>query len=200
LTREKLLLATTNQGKTKEIQAYLSGLPIHVVSLLKMNNKEIFNETGKTFLENAIGKSIFYSEKWEGLTLAEDSGLEIEHLEGSPGVLSARFSGPQATDEKNIQKVLKLMKNVPREKRKAKFVSCLVLCQKVKIIKEIIEKVDGFISFQEKGAFGFGYDPIFFYPPWGKTFAELSFEEKNKVSHRGRALKKMKEFLKEYLS
>lgn len=165
-----------------------------------MNNKEIFHETGKTFLENAIGKSIFYSEKWEGLTLAEDSGLEIEYLEGSPGVLSARFSGPQATDEKNIHKVLKLMKNVPREKRKAKFVSCLVLSQKGKIIKKIIEKVDGFISFQEKGSFGFGYDPIFFYPPWGKTFAELSSGEKNKVSHRGRALKIMKEFLYEYLS
>ena len=199
MLKEKLLLATTNKGKAKEIKSYLEELPLEILSLKELNPKKTFSECGKTFAENARGKSLFYSEQWEGLTLAEDSGLEIEFLKGAPGVLSARFSGPQATDEKNNQKVLKLMKGVPFEQRKARFVSCMVLSQKGEIIKEIRESVGGFIAFEKRGIYGFGYDPLFNYPPLRKTFAELLPEEKNKVSHRGRALKKLKEFLLEYL-
>lgn len=196
----KLLLATTNQGKTKEIEVYLGKLPIQIFSLLELNSKETFHEEGKDFLEIAQGKSLFYSQKWEGFTLAEDSGLEIEYLNGAPGILSARFSGPEATDQRNIKKVLDLMKGIPNKQRKARFVSCMVLSQKEKIIKEIKESVKGYITLEERGLFGFGYDPIFYYSPLRKTFAELLPEEKNKISHRGRALKKLKEFLLEYLN
>lgn len=199
MLRYKLLLATTNQGKAKEIKSFLEELSLEIFTLQELNLKKTFPERGKTFAENARGKSLFHSERWEGLTLAEDSGLEIEHLKGAPGVISARFSGPQATDEKNNQKVLVLMKSVPSEQRKARFVSCMILAQKGKIIKEIKESCEGLIVLKKRGSNGFGYDPIFYYPTLGKTFAELLPEEKNRVSHRGRALKKLKEFLLEYL-
>ena len=198
MNKEKLLLATTNQGKAREIRSYLEELFLKICNLKELKTEKTFSEKGKTFSENARGKSLFFSEQWEGLTLAEDSGLEIDVLNGAPGVLSARFSGPQATDEKNNQKVLDLMKGVPFEERKARFVSCMVLSKKGKVIKEIKESVEGLIALEKKGASGFGYDPLFYYPPLRKTFAELLPEEKNKVSHRGRALKKLKEFLIEY--
>ncbi|NIM59619.1 MAG: RdgB/HAM1 family non-canonical purine NTP pyrophosphatase [Candidatus Aminicenantes bacterium] len=199
MLRNKLLLATTNQGKANEIKSFLRDFPLEIFTLRDLNLKKTFQERGKTFAENAKGKSLFYSEHWEGLTLAEDSGLEIEHLNGAPGVISARFSGPQATDEKNNQKLLELMKEVPSVQRKARFVSCMILAQKGKIIKEIKETAEGLVASEQRGSFGFGYDPIFYYPPLGKTFAELLPEEKNRVSHRGQALKKLKEFLIEYL-
>jgi len=199
LSKEQLLLATTNQGKAREIKSYLKDLPIVIHSLEELGQLKLFTETGRTFDENARGKSLFYSTNWEGLTLAEDSGLKIEVLRGEPGVLSARYSGERATDQKNNQKVLERMKEVPSEKRKARFVSCMVLSKKGNIIKEIKESAEGIITLGEKGAYGFGYDPLFYYPPLKKTFAELLPEEKNKVSHRGRALKKLKEFLLSYL-
>ena len=191
-------MATTNQGKTREIKSYLKDLPIEIHSLKELGQLKPFAETDRTFDANARGKSLFYSTNWEGLTLAEDSGLEIESLRGEPGVLSARYSGERATDKKNNQKVLERMKGVPPEKRNARFVSCMVLSKKGDVIKEIKESVEGIITLKEKGANGFGYDPLFYYPPLKKTFAELLPEEKNKVSHRGRALKKLKEFLQDY--
>ncbi len=199
MLRNKLLLATSNQGKAKEIKSFLGELPLEILTLQELSLKRTFPERGKTFAENARGKSLFHSELWEGLTLAEDSGLEIEHLKGAPGVISARFSGPQATDEKNNQKVLELMKGVPSEQRKARFVSCMIIAQKGKIIKEIEETAEGLVASEKRGSCGFGYDPIFYYPPLKKTFAELLPEEKNRVSHRGQALEKLKEFLLEYL-
>ena len=199
MNKEKLLLATTNQGKTREIKSFLQALPLEILSLDDLGDFELFSEKGRTFDDNARGKSLFYSQNWGGLTLAEDSGLEIEALGGEPGVLSARYSGPQATDEKNNRKVLERMKEVPEERRKARFVSCLVLSRKGEVIKEIKESVEGRIAFKKKGTCGFGYDPLFYYPPLRRTFAELLPEEKNEVSHRGRALKKLKEFLLDYL-
>ncbi len=195
MSKVRLLLATTNKGKAKEIAILLSELPLEIFTLQEVFPKQNFIEEGNTFTENAQGKSLFYSRQWEDLILAEDSGLEIEHLKGAPGILSARFSGPQATDEKNTRKVLDLMEEVPLDQRKARFVSCIVLSQKGKIIKEIKECANGLITLEKKGPLGFGYDPIFYYPPLKKTFAELLPEEKNRVSHRGRALKKLKEFL-----
>jgi XTP/dITP diphosphohydrolase len=192
---EELLLATTNQGKIREMQAFLAELPILISSIQNLRVGSSFQETGKTFKENARGKSLFYSRKWEGITLAEDSGLEIDYLKGAPGVISARFSGPIATDETNIEKILDLMKEVEQEHRKARFVSCMVLSRKANLIKTIMGYVEGYITFQKKGTNGFGYDPIFYFPPLKKTFAELRPEEKNIISHRGQALKKLKSFL-----
>ena len=199
MNKEKLLLATTNQGKAREIKSFLQGLPLEILSLDDLGDFEPFSEKGRTFDDNARGKSLFYSREWGGLTLAEDSGLEIEALGGEPGVLSARYSGPKATDKKNNQKVLERMEDVPEERRKARFVSCLVLSRRGEVIKEIKESVEGRIAFKKKGTYGFGYDPLFYYPSLEKTFAELLPEEKNEVSHRGRALKKLKEFLLGYL-
>lgn len=191
----KLLIATANQGKVREIKAYLARLPIEFCSLVEIEAREFFQEDGQTFLENARGKSLFYSRIWEGWILGEDSGLEIDYLQGAPGVLSARFSAPEATDEKNIGKVLRLMDGVPFEKRQARFVSCMVLSCKGKIKAEIEEDVWGFITQAKSGKSGFGYDPIFFYPPLNTTFANLAPADKNKVSHRGRALKRLMEYL-----
>ena len=194
-----LLVATTNLGKKREIEDVLLHLPQKVLSLEDLKITASFPETGATFLENAKGKSLFYSRYWEGLTLAEDSGLEIAHLDGAPGIFSARFSGPQSTDRDNNDKVLRLLSGVPFEKRKARFVSFMVLSEKQTVIEQISGEVEGYVSFEEKGTFGFGYDPLFFYPPLTKTFAELLPEEKNRVSHRGQALVKLRAFLKEYL-
>lgn len=179
--------------------AYLQDLPVQIYSLRDFHLGVQYQERGKTFMDNARGKSIYYSKRWEGLTLSEDSGLEIDFLNGAPGIISARFSGPKANDAKNIAKVLRLMQGMPEENRQARFVSTMVLSQKGSILKEIREIVQGYISTQAKGEFGFGYDPIFFYPPLEKTMAELPHKEKNQVSHRGKALKKLKRFLQEYL-
>ncbi len=198
MSEHKLLIATTNPGKAKEIQTFLSSLNLQIFSLSDLQVAQTFPEDKQTFIENARGKSLFYSRSWSGTTLAEDSGLEIEHLKGAPGVLSARFSGPRATDEDNIQKVLKMMTGVPSEHRKARFVSVVVLSHQGKILREFQEYVEGFITLEKKGSHGFGYDPIFYFPPLDKTFAELLPKKKNRISHRGRALNKLKTFLAEF--
>jgi len=192
---QTLLVATTNQGKFKEIKDCLSGLFDRILNLRDLHISEIFPEHGNTFLENARGKSVFYGSDWPGLTLAEDSGLEIEILKGEPGVHSARYAGSNATDEQNIEKVLSKLNGITHDQRKARFICCMVLSQKGKVFKEIQESVEGFITTEKKGKNGFGYDPVFYYPPLGKTFAQLSKSEKNRISHRGKALKKLRDFL-----
>ena len=195
MTEESLLLATTNQGKIKELKARLNSLALGIFSLKDIHLTKVFPEKGETFSENARGKSLFYSQYWEHLTLAEDSGLEVDYLKGAPGVYSSRFAGPDATDEENLQKVLHLLDDVPLEKRKARFVSCMVLSCKGQVLAEIQEHAEGSITQKKRGHRGFGYDPIFFYPPLGRTFAELSSQEKNAVSHRGLALNRLNAFL-----
>jgi XTP/dITP diphosphohydrolase len=199
LNKEKIILATTNRGKIREIRAYLAGLPADFRSLGDLGAREDVKEKGRTFLENARLKSLAWSLRSDFLTLAEDSGLEVEALGGKPGIYSARFSAPGATDEKNIRKLLRLMERVPWDQRKARFVSCAVLSRNGKILKEVRGQVRGYVTFRKKGNQGFGYDPVFFYSSWKKTFGQVSRAEKSKVSHRGRALKKMKAFLIAYL-
>lgn len=198
LTDTKLLIATTNRGKAEEIGFFLRGLPLITVSLLEFKSTDTYEEQSSSFLANARGKSLFYGQKWKGLTLGEDSGLAIDFLKGAPGVRSARFSDPGATDAKNIEKVLQLMDGVPEKKRGAHFISCLVLSRGGHILIEIRGEASGFITSVKRGRYGFGYDPIFYYPPLDKTFAELSPEEKNAVSHRGRALEQLKAFLQKH--
>jgi|Deesub1362A_J573_1020465.scaffolds.fasta_scaffold00453_29 XTP/dITP diphosphohydrolase len=199
MSKIPLLLATHNQGKVTEIKKYLSSLPLGITSLHELGIKEKFEETASTFAANARGKGLFYARFTRGLTLAEDSGLEIDALDGAPGVYSARFAGEKATDEDNIQKVLALLKGVPLFQRRARFVCWLVLVKNQEIISEIEEKVEGYIIEEKRGNYGFGYDPIFYYPPLKKTLAELKPEEKNRISHRGKALVRLKKFLEKYL-
>ena len=195
MIRTKLLIATTNAGKVREIKRSLDGLPFEIVSLEEVLPGASFRERGKTFLDNARSKSLHYGRKSGLLTLAEDSGLEVDALDGAPGVHSARFSRPDPTDAKNNRKVLRLLANAPWKDRKAKFVCVMVLSRDGRVIREIRGEVRGVIDFAPKGENGFGYDPVFYYPKLGKHFAELGPDEKNAVSHRGRALKKLKTFL-----
>ena len=194
-----IVLATTNPGKAREIRASLGSRPLRILTLADLGIRTSYPEKGTTFGQNARGKSLFYSKKSEFLTLAEDSGLAVEGLGGAPGIYSARFSSPRATEEKNIQKVLRLMKNTTRRERRAQFICCLVLSQRGRVIKKVTGRVRGTIAFEKKGKQGFGYDPIFYYHPFRKTFGELMPPEKNRVSHRGRAVAKMKRFLSAYL-
>jgi XTP/dITP diphosphohydrolase len=196
--RRRIVLATSNPGKLREIRRSFKGLPLEFPSLRSLGRSVQVEEGGTTFLENARLKSLAYSRLSEYPTLAEDSGLEVDCLHGEPGVFSARYSDPGASDEKNIQKVLGLMKGVPWPRRRARFVCQLVLSRKGRIIKEYRGQVSGYIALEKRGKHGFGYDPIFFYPPFGKTFGELMPAMKNAVSHRGRALKKMRPFLLRY--
>ncbi len=177
----------------------LRNLNVQIFSFADVPLEFVFHEKESTFLENARGKAVAYSRDWDGLTLAEDSGLEVAGLDNAPGVYSARFAGPDASDDANIDQVLILLKNKPRTQRKARFVSCMVLARQKTIIKEITGDVHGVITEKRLGSSGFGYDPIFFYPPLGKTFGQLTAKEKNRVSHRGKAMKLLRVFLADYL-
>ncbi len=199
MSEPALLLATTNQGKVREIRRGLQGLPVTVIGLAEALPGLSHRERGTSFLENATAKSLFYSRKWKGLTLAEDSGLEVDALGGAPGVRSARFSAPGPTDDKNNRKTIRLLGNVPSGERGARFVCAMVLAKDGGIMREIRGEVRGRIGLAPRGRSGFGYDPLFYYPPLRKTFAELLPAEKNAVSHRGRALRKLREFLAAYL-
>ncbi|MCR4396705.1 MAG: XTP/dITP diphosphatase [Candidatus Saccharicenans sp.] len=195
MIESRLLLATTNRGKIRELKKLLLGLPFKIESLDKYPEFGRYRETGQTFEENSRGKSLFYSRSYPGLVLAEDSGLEVEALDGQPGVYSARFSGSRATDEKNIRKLLRLLKGVPWPRRRARFVCVASLAKQGRIVKCFRGSVSGYILNEPDGRNGFGYDPVFYYPPLKKSFARLRAEEKNRVSHRGKALEKVRHFL-----
>lgn len=200
MTERRLLLATGNPGKVREIRRVLKGLtvagrPLEIVGLADVLPGPKAVERGRTFEENARSKSLFYSRRWPGLTLAEDSGLEIEALGGAPGVRSARFSAPHPSDEKNIRKVLRLLASVPAPARKARFVCVMALAERGRVVAEFRGQVRGRIGFEPRGRNGFGYDPVFSYRPLGRTFAELPAGVKNRVSHRGRAVAKLRRFL-----
>jgi XTP/dITP diphosphohydrolase len=200
LTERRLLLATGNPGKAREIRHALAGVtyrgrPLAIVSLADVLPGLKHAERGRTFGENARSKGLFYSRRWPGPALAEDSGLEIDALDGAPGVRSARFSAPRPSDEKNIRKALRLLEGTPAAARKARFVCAMVLAERGRIVAEFRGEVRGRIVQNPRGTSGFGYDPIFYYPPLRQTFAELAPRIKNKVSHRGRALAKLRRFL-----
>ncbi|MDI6698431.1 MAG: RdgB/HAM1 family non-canonical purine NTP pyrophosphatase [Candidatus Saccharicenans sp.] len=199
MTEQRLLLATTNRGKLRELKRLLRGLRLKIESLDRHPELKKYRETGKSFEANSQGKCLFYSRKFDGLVLAEDSGLEVEALGGRPGVYSARFSGPGASDRKNIEKLLRLLAAVPAARRRASFVCVVSLGKNGHLIKCFRGRVRGLILSEPDGKNGFGYDPVFYYPPLRKSFARLRPEEKNLVSHRGRALRKLRRFLENYL-
>lgn len=207
----KLILATSNFHKAYEIKAVL-GSGIEVLTLKDIGFTGSITENGKTFEENARIKVIQLAnflrsksktkKKFPSILLADDSGLEVDALKGAPGVFSARYAGEPSNDEANIQKLIRELEGIPGSKRIARFrcvLAAIALNHKSKTIAKIItfEGVcPGKIGFKPKGENGFGYDPIFFSEGFCRTFAQLSSEEKNQVSHRARAMAQFKEWLK----
>ena len=200
---QSILVATTNPGKIAEIGAMLGG-QMNWLGLADVGPVAEIAEDGATFAENARKKALGYA-KASGLwTIADDSGLVVDALGGAPGVNSARFSGEKPhgadralIDHQNMAKVLDLLKAVPEERRTARFVCCLCLAGPEKVLIETEGTLEGLITDREIGKNGFGYDPIFFVPHLGKTVAQLSREEKNAISHRGNAIRKLKPLLTE---
>jgi len=194
-----LLLATTNAKKLKEIEEILAGLPVRCLSLRDFPDVKSVEETGRTFEENARIKALGYAKQVGVLTLGEDSGICCDALDGAPGVFSARFCGEFQGDEANNAKLLEMMHDVPDEKRTAHYESAIALAEPAKLIGVVTGQVHGLITRELSGTGGFGYDPLFFYPPYKKTFGEVSAEMKHRVSHRGQALAKFRELLQDYL-
>ena len=196
----RLLVASNNAKKLKELKELLADLPITLLSLHDFPGVFEVEEDGKTFGENAEKKALGFAKQTGCLALADDSGLCVDYLRGAPGVYSARFAGPAKDDLKNCEKVIELLKEVPEAKRSAFFQCDLALATPSQVLHVVEERVIGRIADRMKGENGFGYDPLFFYPEFGKTFGEVPSAKKHSVSHRGKALRSMKKFLKTYIS
>lgn len=193
-----LLVATTNQGKFAEVQAFLSELPLRIISLRDLIDPPSVVEDGATFEENALKKARSLAQFSGLLTLADDSGIKVDALGGAPGIFSARYAGEEGNDDKNNEKLLSALRDVPVEKRSARFVCALALCApQARGMDDWIvrESCEGRIAFSLKGSNGFGYDSLFCYPPFGKTFGQIDRETKATVSHRGKALKRLAQVL-----
>lgn len=184
----RIFCATTNAGKLREFLRLLPAT-FDLAPLPDLKQIEPPEETGKTFEENAILKAVYYSRRAAELLFAEDSGIEVDALDKAPGVYSARFSGPDATDESNNALLLERIRGV--ENRAARYVAVIALARGGRIIGTFRGEVEGRITEEPRGANGFGYDPLFFYPPFGCTFGEASAEQKMWVSHRSRAIEAM---------
>lgn len=189
--RKTLVIATRNKGKTAEISQMLSGYPVTVKDLNDFGPIPEIEEDGETFDENAYKKSSFAARVLGLPALADDSGLCVNALGGQPGVHSARFAGKAATDEQKCAKLLEMLKNA--EDRSAEFVCIISIAVPTGAALTYEGRCEGVIAPEIAGQNGFGYDPVFYYPPLAKTFAQLSAKEKNRVSHRGRALFELRE-------
>lgn len=212
---KKILVATTNPGKIAELRAMLD-LDVQWVGLSDFTDVGGIEEDGATFAENARKKALGYAKATGLWTLADDSGLVVDALGGEPGVKSSRFSGEKSRhegesgatgaqdrsliDHRNMAKVLRLLKGVPKEARTARFVCCLCLASPERVLIETRGTLEGRIAEKEIGQNGFGYDPIFFVPSLNKTVGQLAREEKNAISHRGKAIRKLKPLLEELLA
>jgi len=195
----KLVIATHNLHKFKEIAALLSDLPIQPIPLSDYPHAPVLKEEGTTYAENAMSKAATVERFTGQWALADDTGLEVDALQGAPGVYSARYAGEGVTFADNRQKLLSELAGVPWEKRTALFRCVMALVGPSG--KEILAEgtVSGYITEKERGTGGFGYDAVFYLPELGKTFAELGPDEKNRISHRARAIEKIKEELKKML-
>lgn len=198
--KKKLVFATGNEGKMREIREILQDLDVEIFSLKEADIQMDAEENGATFEENALIKAKAAAEHTDAIVLADDSGLEIDYLGGEPGVYSARYLGEDTSYRIKNQNLIDRLEGVPEEKRTARFV-CVIAAVlpdgRTLTSRGIIE---GVIGTEERGEGGFGYDPIFFLPEYGCSTAELSMEQKNEISHRGKALREMKEKLRRALA
>jgi XTP/dITP diphosphohydrolase len=190
-----LLLASQNAGKLNEMRQLVDGLPFRVVGPRDLGIHEAPDETGTTFLENATLKALHYARVAGLLTVADDSGLSVDALAGAPGLYSSRFGGEGASDLERNRLLLEKLHDVPWEGRGARFTSAVVAARDGRVLFSAQEQVVGRIAFEPRGTQGFGYDPLFFYPPFGLTFGESAAADKDRVSHRGKAFARLREFL-----
>jgi len=195
----EVVIATRNDKKLRELKRYLKSVKARVTSLKDVSGAPAIKEDKNTFKGNAIKKAVTISKFTKGVVLADDSGLCVDALGGEPGVKSARFAGPNKKDHDNNTKLLKLTKRVPAGKRTARFVCAIAIAHNGKVLNIIEEHCSGRIADSVKGRHGFGYDPLFLIPKYKKTFGELGLKVKDKMSHRSKALKKARAFLKTYL-
>jgi XTP/dITP diphosphohydrolase len=193
----KLLVASGNPGKLREYRQLLGDIPYQLVSLTDFGITEEVEETGETFAENSLLKSTTYARLSATLTLSDDSGLEVDALNGEPGVHTARYGGdPNASDLDRVHLLLRNLEGVPWERRTARFRCFLSITDPTRSLREgsnsllLVGSVAGMIQYQPEGGEGFGYDPVFYLPSYGKTIAQLPLEEKNWMSHRGDAARK----------
>jgi len=190
---KKILLATNNEGKKSELQRLLDGTSFEIVSLTSLENMPEAREDGFSFAENARKKALHYYELSGLSTIADDSGLEVDALGGEPGIHSARYaSSDQNRTEKLLRNLRQLEPAPVGAERSARFVCAICVVLSPEQMIEVSACVEGLITIEPKGENGFGYDPIFYYPPFNKTFAEVDPDQKNRVSHRGKALTKLK--------
>jgi XTP/dITP diphosphohydrolase len=187
-----LILATRNKGKAREIGASLEIPSLTFQSLNDFPELPEVIEDGTSFLENALKKARIISDNLKFPVLADDSGLVVDYLQGAPGIYSARFSGPTATDQENNEKLLTLLKGVPEEKRLARFVCVLVFYEPSGRWVQTEGTCEGRIAFASEGDHGFGYDPVFYLPEFQKTMAQLPLETKIRISHRAKAIERMR--------
>jgi XTP/dITP diphosphohydrolase len=191
----ELLLASQNPGKLEEMRLLAAGLPFRVIGPRELGLVEAPEETGASFLENARIKALAYARRSGRLTVADDSGLSVDALGGAPGLFSSRFGGEGASDLDRNQLLLSKLAGVPPERRGARFTSAVAVARWDSVLFEAEEHVTGRIADAMRGQAGFGYDPLFFYPPFGKTFGEVERAEKDRVSHRGKAFARLRAFL-----
>jgi len=187
-SRPILVLATLNPAKGRELVALLGSVPFEIRMLADISGARLPEETGATYAENALVKARVAAELTGALALGDDSGLEVDALDGAPGLYTARFGGPGLDDRRRWALLLERLRGVPAPRRTARF-RCVIALAGGGCPEKVVEGVaDGVIAEAPRGSQGFGYDPVFFYPPLGRTFAELTDEEKARVSHRGLAL------------
>ena len=195
--RTKLLLATNNAGKVKEYRSLLQGIPFEMVTPQELGITMDVEETGATYRENARLKACSLAAQSGLLTLADDSGIEVDALHGKPGVMSARYAGEKASNAERIEYLLAKLKDVPEEKRTARFYCLIAIAQPNGVVEFCDGECKGMIALTPSGRRGFGYDPVFYLPEQGKTMAELPVAVKNRISHRGQAVQKVKLLLRE---
>jgi XTP/dITP diphosphohydrolase len=197
---ERLLVATTNPGKLREIGHLLGDLPVALIGLGDLPPVDPPEETGATFEENARLKAKYYAAAFDRVTVAEDSGLVIDALDGQPGILSARFVRPDASYPARFAEIYRRLAQRPERARTARFVCALAVATAGGILFETTGTVEGEIVEPPRGNAGFGYDPIFHYPPYGRTLAEVDRDAKLLVAHRGMAFRKLADWLQRHES
>jgi XTP/dITP diphosphohydrolase len=192
----KLLLATANKGKVEEYRSLLQGIPYDLVTPKDLGIATVVEETGDTLEENARLKAVTLCRESRLIAIADDSGLFIDALNGEPGHHAARYAGEKANDRDRVNYLLSRLKGVPRDKRTARFRCVIALATPPDCnVNYATGECEGIIAFEPKGNEGFGYDPIFYFPEFGKTMAELPMDVKNRISHRGKAATKAREIL-----